>query len=123
LFGDSDLDIEANQIPLARILYGEPSKYFDYEKFKENEQEFKSLYKEIKEAPKRGDAARYKGISEGANKTLNEVRKMLKQLRAAEQEARKISDYTERMIRVQQIRDKQRKLVMRWNKYYEQARD
>lgn len=123
LFGNSDLDIDANQIPLARILYGEPSKYYDYEKFKDNEQEFKSLYKEIKEAPKRGDAARYKGISEGANKTLNEVRKMLKQLRAAEQAARRIPDYTERMIRVQEIRDKQRKLVMRWNKYYEQARD
>jgi hypothetical protein len=123
LFGNSDIEVEANQIPLARILYGEPSKYYDYEKFKDNEQEFKSLYKELKEAPRRGDAARYKGVSEGANKTLNEVRKMLKQLRSAEQAARRIPDYTERMIRVQEIRDKQRKLVMRWNKYYEQARD
>ena len=122
LFGDSDLDIEANQIPLARILYGEPSKYFDYEKFKENEQEFKSLYKELQKSPRR-DAARYKGITEGSNKTLNQVRNMLKQLRKAEQDARRIPDYTQRMIRVQEIRDKQRKLVMRWNKYYEQARD
>ena len=122
LFGDSDLDIEANQIPLARILYGEPSKYFDYEKFKENEQEFKSLYKELQKSPRR-DAARYKGITEGSNKTLNQVRNMLKQLRKAEQDARRIPDYTQRMIRVQEIRDKQRKLVMRWNKYYENARD
>jgi len=123
LFGNKDIDIDANQIPLARILYGEPSKYYDYEKFNDNKQEFKSLYKEMSNAPVRDDASRYKGITEGANKTLNEVDKMMKMLRKAERDARSIPDYTERMIRIQEIRDKQRSLIMRWNKYYEQARD
>ena len=123
LFSGEDVDIEAGDIPLARILYGEPSKYYDFELFNENKQEFKALKKEMEKAPVVGDKGRYKGISEGMNKTLNEVDKMLKQLRSAEREARKIDDYSERMARVQAIKDKQRKLIMRWNKIYENVRN
>ncbi len=123
LFSGEDVDIEAGDIPLARILYGEPSKYYDFELFNENKQEFKALKKEMEKAPVMGDKGRYKGISEGMNKTLNEVDKMLKQLRSAEREARKIDDYSERMARVQAIKDKQRKLIMRWNKIYENVRN
>jgi hypothetical protein len=122
LLGKESVDIQANEIPIARILYGEPSNYFDFELFQDNKQEFKSLYKEMTKAPVR-EPGRYKGINEGMNKTLNEIDKYMKQLRKAKKEARKIEDYNARMARIQEIREKERKLIMKWNKIYEQARN
>ena len=122
LFSGEDVKIDAGQVPLARILYGQPSKYFDMEKFKENEQEFKSLYKEAKESPKLDDLARYKGISPSTNSLFNKIKKQLSMLRKAQYEARKIDDYAQRTARIQELKDKERSLIMKWNKFYEQAR-
>ena len=123
LFSGEDVTIDAGQVPLARILYGQPSKYFDMEKFKENEQEFKSLYKEAKDSPKLDDLSRYKGINPSTNSLLNKIKKQLSMLRKAQYEARKIDDYAQRTARIQELKDKERSLIMKWNKFYEQARD
>lgn len=123
LFSDEDIQIQAGDVPLARILYGQPSKYFDMEKFKENEQEFKALYKEAKEAPQRDNLERYKGITTNMNVVLNKVKKQMKNLRKAQYEARKIEDYAQRTSRIQELKNKERSLIMQWNKYYEQARN
>ena len=123
LFSGEDVEIDAGQVPLARILYGQPSKYFDMEKFKENEQEFKSLYKEAKESPKLDDLARYKGINPSTNSLFNKIKKQLSMLRKAQYEARKIDDYAQRTARIQELKDKERSLIMKWNKFYEQARN
>ena len=123
LFSEEDVQIDAGQVPLARILYGQPSKYFDMEKFKENEQEFKSLYKEAKESPRLDDLARYKGINPSTNSLFNKIKKQLSMLRKAQYEARKIDDYAQRTARIQELKDKERSLIMKWNKFYEQARN
>lgn len=123
LFSDEDIQIQAGDVPLARILYGQPSKYFDMEKFKENEQEFKALYKEAKESPRRDDLKRYRGITTSMNVVLNKVKKQMKLLRQAQYEARKIEDYSQRTARIQELKNKERSLIMQWNKYYEQARN
>ena len=123
LLSDEDIKIEAGDVPMLRILYGQPSKYYDMEKFKENEKEFRALYREAKEAPRRDDLERYKGISTRMNSVLNKVNKQMSLLRKAEREARKIEDYSQRMARIQELKDKQRSLIMQWNKYYEQARN
>jgi len=122
IFSDEDIEIQAGDVPVMRLLYGQPSKYFDMEKFRENEQEFMSLFKEAKESPKLDDLARYKGISPKTNSLLNKIKKQLKMLRKAKYEARNIKDYSERTARIQELRDKERSLVMKWNKFYEQAR-
>jgi hypothetical protein len=123
LFSEEDIQIQAGDVPLARILYGQPSKYFDMEKFKENEQEFKALYKEAKKAPRRDDLERYKGITTNMNSVLNKVKKKMSMLREAQREARKIEDYSQRTARIQELKNKERLLIMQWNKYYEQARN
>jgi hypothetical protein len=123
LFSDEDIQIQAGDVPLARLLYGQPSKYFDMEKFRENEKEFKALYKEAKESPKLDDLARYKGISPSTNSLFNKIKKQLEMLRKARYEANKIENYSERTARVQELRDKERSLIMKWNKFYEQARN
>lgn len=115
-----DIKIDANEIPLARILYGEPSKYYDFELFNENKQELKSYVKEIKESGQY-DPERHKGITRGMDNYLNKVDKMLRQLRAAKREASKLP-YAQRTARIQELREKERKIIMEFNKRYEQAR-
>ena len=43
-------------------------------------------------------------------------------LRKAQYEARKIDDYAKRTARIQDLKNKERILVMKWNKFYENAR-
>ena len=116
-----DIDIEANEIPLARILYGEPSKYFDMELFKDNQQEFESLYRELKEGAS-FNRERHKGIGSPMNKLLRSTLKELKFIRSKKREARELP-YAERTAKIQKLRDRERKVIMRFNKLYEQARN
>ena len=120
LFYDQDIQIQAGDVPLARILYGQPNKYFDMEKFKDNQQEFESLYKELKEGYT-FDKERHKGIGSSTNKILRSTLKELKFLRSKKKDLRDLP-YDERLLRTQKIRDRERQLIMRFNKYYEQAR-
>ena len=122
LASDEDIQIQAKDVPMLRLLYGQPSQYFDMEKFLDNEQEFKSLYNELQKSPVEGDPNRYKGISSSMNKKLNVIKKKLKQLRTRIFEARDIENYTERTARIQDLQNQQRSLIMEWNKLYEQAR-
>lgn len=120
LFYDQDIQIQAGDVPLARILYGQPNKYFDMEKFKDNQQEFESLYKELKEGYT-FDKERHKGIGSSTSKILRSTLKELKFLRSKKKDLRDLP-YDERLLRTQKIRDRERQLIMRFNKYYEQAR-
>ena len=105
-------------------MYGEPSKFYDVNKYNENARKIQVLFKEIKDPSVRPSSpaeGRYKNVS-----TLEQVRKdiekKLKMLRAAEREARKIEDFTERGVRIQEIRNKKNKLYMQFNKLYDQYR-
>ena len=115
-----EIDIEANEIPLARILYGEPSKYFDMEKFKDNQQEFESLYKELRNGIP-FDRGRHQGIGKSMSSVLRSHLKELKFLRQKKREARKLP-YAERTAMIQKLRNRERQVVMRFNKLYERAR-
>jgi hypothetical protein len=118
---DNDIKIEANDIPFLRILYGEPSKYMDMQDYRERKQEVQQLYKELKASPRLDKPERYKGIV-GLNKVLGNYEKSLKAIRNAKRAALEIEDYTQRMIRIQELQDKERRIVMAFNKYYEQYR-
>ena len=78
------------------------------------------LTKELKNNPRR-DKERYIGVL-GLNNALKSFDKQLKAIRAAKRQALKIKDYTERMKRIQELRDKERRIVMRFNKQYETIR-
>ena len=93
----------------------------DIEDYGKRKQEIQQLYRELKNNPRKDKPERYKGII-GLNNVLKNYEKSLKAIRKAKREARNIDDYTDRMIRIQELQDKERKMVMAFNKYYEQIR-
>ncbi len=54
---NDELEVSFNDVPLLRKIYGEPSKYYDMEKFKEREVVIKQLMREAKD-PKVGALVR-----------------------------------------------------------------
>ena len=118
---DNDLRIEANDLPFLRILYGEPSKYMDMEDYRARRQKVMELKAEMKRARRKGDPDRYKGVY-ALSEVLKIYDKQLSNLRKQRRNALKIEDYAERMKRMQELRDKERSIVMKFNKRYEQTR-
>ena len=121
-FSGEDIKVEANEIPMARILYGEPSKYFDYERYDKNKQEIKEYVKEIKGGMEYDKTGRHKGITSSLNSYLNKIDKQLQKLRKLKREASELP-YAQRTARIQELRNKERKLIMEFNRRYEQARN
>ena len=117
-----DLKINYNDIPLLRKMYGETSKYYDYQKFSDNKDEVKSLMREFKDSDTRREYSYYNNIPL-LDKLINNVDKRLKVLRGKRREAQDIPDYPTRTIRVQEIRDKERSLIMEFNRKFEQYRN
>lgn len=118
---DNDFRIEANDIPFARILYGEPSKYMDREDYSRRKNEIQSLYKELRNNPRKDKPQRYRSVG-ALNEALKSYEKMLQSIRKSKRAALNIEDYTERMKRIQELQDKERSVVMRFNKQYEKLR-
>jgi len=118
---DNDFKIAANDVPFLRILYGEASKYYDSGKYNEAKIDITQLSKEYKEDRKLGDPSRYKGVLILKDR-LDKYERQLKVLRKKEREARKIENFTERSIRIQELRDKKNKIFMQFNRAYENIR-
>ena len=118
---NNDFKIAANDVPFLRILYGEASKYYDSGKYNEAKIDITQLSKEYKEDRKLGDPSRYKGVLILKDR-LDKYERQLKVLRKKEREARKIENFTERSIRIQELRDKKNKIFMQFNRAYENIR-
>jgi hypothetical protein len=118
---DDKVQVEFNDVPMLRKMYGEPSKYYDFEKFKNSEVEITQLVREYKK-DRSEDISRYKDLGT-LNNTLKAVNKQLKVLRARKREARDIENYAERSIRIQELMDKERSLIMKFNAIYEKIRN
>jgi hypothetical protein len=121
LFQDG-VELQYNDIPFLRKLYGEPSKYYDYELYQDNILEVGQLAKEMKEEPRRGETERYKGIPL-LNKLMKSYEKQLKEIRKEKNKARKIEDFQRRTIRMQELMDRERKIIMQFNEKFEKHRD
>mgnify|MGYP001191009346 CR=1 FL=1 len=118
---DNEVKIEANDLPFLRILYGEPSKYMDVEDYRARRQKIMELKAEMKRARRKDDPDRYKGVY-ALSEVLKIYDKQLSNLRKQRRNALEIQDYTERMKRMQELADKERSIVMKFNKRYEQTR-
>lgn len=118
---ENPIDLDFNDIPFMRIVYGEPSKYYDMQLYKDREVEIKQLTAEYKDnrIPDAGD--RYRNIAP-LNDMLKSINKQLKVVRAEKRQVKKISNYAERVSKLQQLQEKERKLVMMFNKKYEELR-
>lgn len=112
--------MKANDFPFLRKLYGEASKYYDSDTYTDNANLVSQLYKERKEAEDKNDK-RYKGVMklESARKATE---KKIKKLRKLRKEARDIKNYVEKQNRIYELYEKERSLLMQFNKQYEQLR-
>ena len=121
---DNDIRVSFNDVPLLRKLYGEPSKYYDFEKYKEREEEITQLYRELKDPEIRKkqyekDPDRYKNVGR-LYEGIKVINKRLKAIRKAKKDARDIKDYAERMIRIEELMQLERTEIMRFNKLYDE---
>ena len=57
------------------------------------------------------------------NNKLKVINKSLKVIRSRKREARDIENYAERSIRMQELMDKERSLIMDFNKVYDKLKD
>ena len=118
---EDPVKLDFNDVPFMRIVYGEPSKYYDMQKFKDREVEVKQLMSELKGNKVEGDPGRYKGIA-NLNANLKAINKRLRSLRKEKRAARKINNYGERVSKIQELMEKERKLLMMFNKKYDELR-
>ena len=112
--------MKANDFPFIRKLYGESSRYYDSDTYTENSNLVSQLYKERKEAEDKKDK-RYKGIEKLEN-YRKLIEKQIKQLRKLRKEARDIDNYVDRQNRIYDLYEKERVLLMKFNKQYEKIR-
>jgi hypothetical protein len=118
---ENPIDLEFNDVPFMRIVYGEPSKYYDMQNFKEREVKIKQLAAEYKNNRIPNAPERYKGVS-SLNNLLKSANKQLKAVRAEKRNARTIRDYAERVSKLQALQERERKIIMIFNKRYEEIR-
>jgi hypothetical protein len=111
--------LQANDIPFLRKVYGEPSRYYDFDLYDNNKEEVMQLYKEIKN-DKRDDPERYKGVLK-LDKKMKLVEKKLKALRA-ERRGFDSLPYIERVNKTAEVQEQERKLVMEYNELHERLR-
>jgi hypothetical protein len=117
---DSSIDVEFNDIAMMRALYGEPSKYYDFETYADRRDEIVQLSREYKKATAkevRANKQRYKGLTRLEGEMKYAERK-LKKIRAERREARNIKDYTKRTSELQRLFEEERKVIMEFNRIY-----
>ena len=112
--------MKANDFPFLRKLYGEASKYYDSDTYTDNANLVSQLYKERKEAEDKNDK-RYKGVMK-LESVRKSTEKKIKRLRKLRKEARDIKNYVEKQNRIYELYEKERSLLMQFNKQYEQIR-
>jgi len=112
--------MKANDFPFLRKLYGEPSKYYDADVYTENATLVSQLFKERKEAEDKNDK-RYKNITKLESQRKS-TEKKIKRLRKLRRDARDIKDYVERQQRIYELYEKERSLLMQFNKQFEKLR-
>ena len=118
--GGEKVPMKANDFPFLRKVYGEPSRYYDADVYTENANLVSQLFKERKEAENKNDK-RYKNITrlESARK---KTEKQIKRLRKLRRDARDIKDYVQRQQRIYELYEKERSLLMQFNKQFEKLR-
>jgi len=112
--------MKANDFPFLRKLYGEFSKYYDSDVYVENANLVSQLYKERKEAENKNDK-RYRGIMK-LESERKKTEKQIKRLRELRKEARDIENYVDRQNRIYELYEKERSLLMQFNKQFEKLR-
>ena len=117
---DPSIDVEFNDIAMMRALYGEPSKYYDFELYADRRDGIVQLsreYKKLSRAQRNSKGDRYDGLRK-LDRQLKKSERELKKLRAIKREARREKDYTLRTSKLQKLFEEERKVIMEFNRVY-----
>ena len=120
IINKEDVDIGFNDVPMLRIIYGEPSKYYDMEVYSDRINLLKGLEKEM-ERTRDFNNPRYRGVTKLRREAKKTERK-LKKLRKQRKEVRNITDFGKRTAETQRLMDLERSEIMEFNKYYDEQR-
>lgn len=114
-------DIKLSRVPLTRKIYGEASRYYDFDLFEENAATIMQLKKEIREGLKVKGEGRYNGVNR-LYSALGDTEKQLQRIRDRKRQAKDIKDYIRRSNVITELMEQERMAVMKFNYLYEQAR-
>ena len=118
--GSNKIQMRPSQIPLIRKVYGEPSRYFDSDLYRNNTFEIQQLAKELKEEAVL-EPGRYRGVQE-LHSLFKETNKLLQFIRAQRKGVRDIEDRTQRINKLYDLDERERRLMAKFNNRYEQLR-
>ena len=117
--------IRRSDIPIVKILYGEASRFFDYDLFIENRQDVEQFVAQAK-AYQEGEDVRVEGLNfVGINqlrKDLKSTEEMLDAIRSFKKQLRDSDeiDYIKRMNMLYDLGEEERKAIMYFNaRYYD----
>jgi len=117
--------LKRSDVPILKILYGEASRFFDYDLFEENRTQVKQFEAQAK-AYAEGEDVTLEGLNfAGINKLskdlkqtedmLSEIRSFKKQLREGDE-----IDYIKKMNMLHYLEEEERKAIMYFNaRYYD----
>ena len=123
--GENKIMMEPSDIPIARKVYGTPSRFFDADLFRNNSLTVMQLSKELKEDPNFERKGRYVGIQglEGMLKETNKLLKAIRERRRLIRDAKPGSyTYTERANKLAKLEEAERTTMARFNGAYERIR-
>ena len=116
------LDIEARKMPGIRLVYGQPMKFLDVNKFYERQGEIKAIKASRDNAPAeaRGDE-KYVGVQRLYDRATY-INKRLRELRDLEVKYRDLTNVSERTKRMNDIEKEKYSLIASYNKLYNELR-
>ena len=123
--GENKIMMEPSDIPIARKVYGSPSRFFDADLFRNNSMDVMQLSKELKEAPNFEREGRYVGVQtldgmlKQTNDLLKEIRKFRRLIRDSEPG---FYTYTEKANELAKLEEAERQAMARFNGAYERLR-
>lgn len=125
--GKPTIDLEANDIIFLRKVYGEPSKFYDYNLYQERLERLEQIKKELFNPNVDIDIKRRREMQDAALALtkLNDklIKKMSEISRMLVSSAQKIEDPIERNNKVEGIYDDFRSQVKLWNKMYNEMEE
>jgi len=116
--------VEPSDIIFLNKIYGSASRYYDYDRYRKNATEAAQLYNELLDPEVKKNMSkleRYRGVGPLID-LYKETEKLMKVLREARKNAAEIPNYTKRVNTIHDIEERQRKVMMTFNKRYEQIR-
>jgi len=124
-----DAPVKRKDIPIFRSFFGDAKEgafYVDFDEYSENRNTALQLIAERSARPAsqretKEAKQRYRGLGQIA-RDLRRTEKKNKDLRDELKEAREIQDYTKRLIKVDQLREEQRLLYVKFNEIFDNER-